>query len=258
MPGPEAFPFRSSLFSAAFSPDGNRLVASYGDTVIVWDAGERQTLPTPLPEEIEQATLTWHRDQAEAAVRGENWFGVAFHERRALALDSSPTPSWYRLAVANLALGDAADHHQTCVRMLQKFASSTDQSTNLQTAYVCVIDPQAGGDPAALVKVAARPASVNPVTRRVHAAALYRAGDTAGALKEFDAAEANFPRRAWDWLFLAMVHHRLGNAALCRQCYEKALEHQRTPKPFFDWRERYEVKTLQAEVEQILGLFTKP
>jgi hypothetical protein len=53
-------------------------------------------------------------------------------------------------------------------------------------------------------------------------AALYRAGRFTEALSRFEESHRVFQPRAWDWLFLAMVHGRLGHAEEARRMLEKA------------------------------------
>ena len=49
-------------------------------------------------------------------------------------------------------------------------------------------------------------------------AALYRSGQYEESIQCFEDAAETFRPRAWDWSFLAMAHHRLGNANEARRC----------------------------------------
>ncbi len=251
------FPHSTSYFlSAAFSPNGEQLAASYSDNVIMWNSSPRMeggaTFATPDPK----VTRDWHKEQVDAAVRTENWFGVVFHERRYLALDPTQSSEWYRLAAAYLAQGDLVSHARTCAEMLKQFASSTDATTAVRTGYVCVIDPEAGGNKSLLAELVPRGAMVPNSTRRAYGAALFRSGDASGALQEFEAAASKFAPRAWDWLFLAMIHHKLGDSPKAREYYNRAVEQMSAVNPYYDWRERHEVKTLQGEAARVLQIMT--
>jgi hypothetical protein len=89
-----------------------------------------------------------------------------------------------------------------------------------------------------------------------------RAGQHAAAIEQYDAASAKHPRKAWDWLFLAMAHHHLGHAAEARDCLEKAVKWidavDKLPPggdpatTWVAWYERVEVAHLRREVEQLL------
>jgi Flp pilus assembly protein TadD len=247
------FPHPSTYFmAAAFSPDGERLATSFGDTVVLWEAGERDEGSTPGIVDNALLNRTWHKNQADAAIRGENWFGASFHLRRYLELDPSPAREWYRLATAYLAQNDLASHRRACAEMLSKFGKSTNTSANLQTAYVCVLDPACAGNPALLKAVASRGSKAAPGARRVVGAAQYRLGNLESALGEFEASALSFRPRAWDYLFLSMIHHKLGNSMKARQNFELANEHMNRPNPYLDWRERHEVRILHAEARLLL------
>src|SRR5262249_8842129 len=53
-------------------------------------------------------------------------------------------------------------------------------------------------------------------------AVLFRVGRLEEALKRFDRAHKVFEPRAWDWLFLAMIHSGLGQTSEARRSLEQA------------------------------------
>ena len=68
---------------------------------------------------------------------------------------------------------------------------------------------------------------------------------------------------AYDWLFLALAHHRLGHAGEARRWLEKAvawieratqgqLKDARTPTPL-RWNDRVALEALRREAEAVLG-----
>lgn len=252
-------PHTSAYFlSVAFSSDGTRLAASYSDSVSIWDAQSRSEDKTATPTTEARMNREWHTAQSNLAASAENWSALLFHERWLIDLDHGSSRNWSRLATAYLACGDAPNYQQACAQMLKRHESSEDPGDATQTAYVCVVDPHAGGDPRKLVEVAARGARRLPGALRVHAAALYRVGDFGNALTLFEEAAPHFRRRAWDWLFLAMIHHRLGDEQKARYYYELAVGNMRGANPNWDWKERIEVQTLKGEADRLLHLNNIP
>jgi hypothetical protein len=97
---------------------------------------------------------------------------------------------------------------------------------------------------------------------------LYRAGRYEDAVRRLDESSRLTTAVAWDWLFLAMSHHRLGHTAPARENLNKArrwiaaAESHRT-KPgaagasrtiWHSWNERAEVGSLFREAETLLGV----
>jgi WD40 repeat protein len=234
---------------AAFSPDGNVLAASYGQWMIVWDSTPRPTAPQPYPAD---ELRDWYEGFSGKAERDQNWFAMAFHSRQLRELAPANAVYWYRLAIAHLAQGDAAGHHRICSEMLQHFEATKNVAMAHYVGYACVIDPDAGGHPKTLVALAAQAVKARKGNERLLGAALYRSGDSPAALKQFGNAGPKFGR-AWDWLFLAMIHHRLGDAANARECYDTAVRQLGSERPK-DWKERIEVECLKREAEQLLQI----
>jgi tetratricopeptide (TPR) repeat protein len=94
-------------------------------------------------------------------------------------------------------------------------------------------------------------------------AALYRAGKFNAAVQRLNKAikEEGKGGTAWDWLFLAMAHHRLGHAAEAKQWLAKAvqwIEKASNPKPDkaagtpLPWDQRLELKVLRREAEELI------
>jgi tetratricopeptide (TPR) repeat protein len=100
---------------------------------------------------------------------------------------------------------------------------------------------------------------------RVLAAALYRAGRYEDALRRLNEAQTGHGREIgpWNWLFLAMTHHRLGHADEAKKWLEKATqsmdsaEHEDPTKlsvtPRLGWDERVRLQFLRREVEALLA-----
>jgi hypothetical protein len=82
---------------------------------------------------------------------------------------------------------------------------------------------------------------------RVLGAALYRNKKYPEAIVSLKAASQN---RAWDNLFLAMAHHRVGNAEKAREHFKIAA--QRLENSGYPWNERAESEALRREAEALI------
>jgi len=98
------------------------------------------------------------------------------------------------------------------------------------------------------------------VDLRAHAAALYRAGQDREAIQHWEEAAKFYPPRAWDWLFLAMAHDRLGEAAKAqdylaraRDWIAEAGEAATKGSRWMHWLEQTEVQALRREAETLLN-----
>jgi WD40 repeat protein len=240
--------------SAAFSPDGRSLAASYAESAIVWEAAPRNEDKAPTAEETDRAAMAWHQNRSDQAERAEDWFAVSFHEHCLRVREPGAAIHWYREAIGHLARGDAARYRRVCTEMLGQFGATDDPGVASTTIYTCAIDPHAGGNPGLLAKVGGRAAAAFSGNERAYGAALYRAGACDDAFRQFEFAAPHYRRRAWDWLFLTLIHHRRGDSARARESYEAALPLMGPQASFYDWKERVEVQTLREEAEQLLPI----
>jgi tetratricopeptide (TPR) repeat protein len=88
-----------------------------------------------------------------------------------------------------------------------------------------------------------------------------RAGQYDAAIADFDEAKASFPRRAWDWLFIAMSHQKLGRTDEARAALAEAVDWiERTsrgrggavPTTWIGWYESIEVGVILKEARQLI------
>ena len=91
-------------------------------------------------------------------------------------------------------------------------------------AYACIYGPDPVTDLPGLIEVAERSVPTVAGGERVVGAALYRAGRYEQALERFEQSHKVFQPRAWDWLFLAMIHSRLGHADEAARTLEEAAD----------------------------------
>jgi tetratricopeptide (TPR) repeat protein len=96
---------------------------------------------------------------------------------------------------------------------------------------------------------------------RLLGAVLYRNGRWHEALRQYKEAAKLGRLRAWDWLFLAMTHHRLGHGEEARECLDKAKrwiaeanQHRIGWSTAWGWwGERIEVEELTREAETLVN-----
>ena len=179
----------------------------------------------------------------------------------------NPEPR-YRIALACIAEGDDDGYRRACADLLARFGASEDPRVASPLAYTCAARPKAIDAPASLVRWGKRAVALFKGNERVLGAALYRAGRYEDAVLRLEEAVRLTTPVAWDWLFLAMSHHRLGHIDEARNYLTKAqrwivaAEANRNEKSatgvprttWHSWNERAEVGALRREAEALLGV----
>jgi tetratricopeptide (TPR) repeat protein len=252
--------------------------------------------PRALEPEPHDA-LAWHSRQALACESQADWAGAAAHlravlelrpgdllleERMAGSLASagrfaeaaaafasvvklSPTDSQAHLylALTRWAAGDLNGYREACAQMVERFGGKEDVATRTYLTWACAVGPQAGVDLGAVIQaaealVAAFPRDHNHANTL--AVLLYRAGRLDDALKQFEVcfrieADGNI----WDWLFLAMLHQRLGRPEEAGRWLDKArawsevqLVDGPVGDPRLDWPHTAMARMFLREAEEIV------
>jgi WD40 repeat protein len=177
---------------------------------------------------------------------------------------------------------DPVGFRKACVRVLDWAGPKPAPEVALWAAWTCVLIPD-GCDTARLMALADRAVSGAPKNRDsliVRGAALYRAGrwrDAIASLTEAHqapqgekapgsivgrAAPRSFDNTAYELLFLAMAHHRLGESDEARRWLDKAVQwmkqaplpktEQGRDNPLYGWNRRLAHETLLREAESLL------
>jgi tetratricopeptide (TPR) repeat protein len=176
--------------------------------------------------------------------------------------------TWYELALACLAAGDAPAYRATCAGLRKRFGRSSDLYNGNSLAWICVLAPGGTDDPAWAIRLAHERVGTDPkgtgwtnAHLNTLGAALYRAGRFEEAIARLkDSIEAGrgdgLPQ---DWLFLAMAHARRGNAKQARKCLERATRdidrgvRNNAPGGLAPWTTRVEYRILRLEAEGIVN-----
>jgi tetratricopeptide (TPR) repeat protein len=121
-------------------------------------------------------------------------------------------------------------------------------------ATVLAAAPPPFRDPAKALALATKAAEADPKSAPAAAAlgqAEYRAGDWAAAATALERAEALDPGAAdgWNWFFLAMARHRLGDREKARAAFDRAVRWAETDQPH-----NPRLRLLRAEAAAELGV----
>jgi hypothetical protein len=106
--------------------------------------------------------------------------------------------------------------------MLERFKPIDDSTAAIRVAYACSLAVEAVSDLPGLIEVSERSTRWESRNERAVGAVLFRAGRLEEALQRFEQAHQAIPPRAWDWLFLAMIHGGLGHPSEARRLLQQA------------------------------------
>jgi WD40 repeat protein/tetratricopeptide (TPR) repeat protein len=184
--------------------------------------------------------------------------------------------AWYDRALLHLARGDAAGYRQVCETFVGHFRKAYDNDVLGRVAWTCALAPDAVKDLAEAERMvqqplrweterarqerdrrepaaAARPAEPDHLTTA--GALAYRRGNfkQAVALLVETRKEYGTEGSAWDWLFLAMAHQRLGQRDEARQWLRRAAEGADRAAGDLAWDRRLELQILRREAETLVN-----
>jgi Flp pilus assembly protein TadD len=285
----------------AVSADGQRLAStSLNGQLMVWVAGEQPAEEkTARLQGKNPSALAWHRREAEEAERSQQWFAVIFHlsplidarpgqsdlhARRgrafaalgqwdqaardfgkAVELGSGDLRLRHDHALVCVAVGDQARYREVCMGILADFGSTENADVANLAAWTCVLASSATEDltqPLRLAEkvVAGKRSSAYLNTLGV---ALYRTGQFDLSIQRLNEAIQVHGKggSAYDWLFLAMAHQRLGKAEEARKWLAKArhwidsAQNARSEEATGSgrpWNERLAIQLFRREAETLL------
>jgi tetratricopeptide (TPR) repeat protein len=193
------------------------------------------------------------------------WDEAAALYARAVERYPDVSPLHEQLAVARLLAGDLPGYRAACAAMLERFKPIEDSTAAIRVARACSLAPAVVTDLPGLIQVSERSTRWVASNGWAVGAVLFRAGRLEEALERFERAQKTSPRRARDWLFLAMIHGALRHTSEARQSLQQAdqwiIEADKPPSGTEDegprWSDRTERPTillLRGEAEAVIQL----
>jgi tetratricopeptide (TPR) repeat protein len=244
-----------------------------------WDRSKRPALVALALEAAPEAAMLY-RDRGTAHAEAGEWdraaadFSQYVKRTGTWPASDGPAPPWwsaggeplprYWQALALLAAGDVAGYRQTCAALVEHFARSEKPDDWYLTVVTCSLAPDAVNDWKPLLRLAENAARRDPGNATYAGTlgiALYRAGHTAEAIKQLEAAHAAWEQAGtkaqahspvYTYLFLAMAHHQRGSAEESRRWLAKALESPelriKAPAP---WNRRLTLELFLREAQSL-------
>jgi serine/threonine protein kinase/WD40 repeat protein/tetratricopeptide (TPR) repeat protein len=167
------------------------------------------------------------------------------------------------LVTARALQGDAAAYHRACSGLLSNFGPYARSAV----VWLCCLAPGGVADGNVLIRLAEQDRSEAKIpqalagARTALGAALYRAGKYQEAITVL--TENKGLHGAYDGLFLAMAHHRLGQKRRAEKYLHESLDWvalyaaDSQKGPFFTrgtaWERRQELRQLSAEAAELIG-----
>ena len=179
---------------------------------------EAMDLNTHLLQLGEDRTVRWNRAVSLAEL-GRWEEAVADFEKLRKSEDSQYR-RWYELALAQLAKGDQAAYHETCIGMLDQFRETKNLTTAEFVCWTLSLAPRTDIDWGTLLALAAElfyDGEPSMSAHRTLGAVQLRAGLFKDAVATLTAAEQAVERNQqrtspdYNWYLLAIAHAKLGN-----------------------------------------------
>jgi tetratricopeptide (TPR) repeat protein len=174
--------------------------------------------------EIEPGAQWIYRLRADACIRLKLWDQVIADTARRIPADPRNYHLWYCDAAARLGAGDVAGYRSVRTGILTQFGGTKDSSIATHLCHICATLPAEPAEAEAMLRFAEFAVTGTPGNPRVRGAMNYRAGRYEATIADFDRSAPVFPQRAWDRLFLAMAHYRLGHTVEAKRSLNEAEE----------------------------------
>jgi tetratricopeptide (TPR) repeat protein len=174
-------------------------------------------------------------------------------------LDQWPPPgnhNWLLNGMICLAAARPEQYRRTCEHLVEQFGQTDEPQIAALLVWCCKLRPDAVADWDAVIGMGEKALLNLPGNGRLMhdlGAVLYRAGRFEPALQRLEEGVRHRPEEksiVWDWLWLAMVQHRLGDTDKARDWLRQAQ----------DWMDQQgpncnlELELLRTEAEELLGV----
>jgi tetratricopeptide (TPR) repeat protein len=181
------------------------------------------------------------------------------------ALESGPNdPDWWTLpAAAALAAGNPARHQEICRQILTYYSGELDAPIARRFLTIFLANAELDADlGAARSRLGARVAAEFVDAAHLVGAVRYRERKYQEALELFapnprhvgeddEEDEEEEPPRAWDFLFLAMIQHRLGHIDESRELLRRGRDWIDS-NPKIEWTEKVTNAELRRQAEALI------
>jgi serine/threonine protein kinase/tetratricopeptide (TPR) repeat protein len=184
----------------------------------------------------------------------KQWSQAAADFARVTGVEPRNFDCWYAEAACRLAAGDLAGYRKARTGIIANFRNVRHQGI---VGHVCQISAAAPASPdeaQALLEMAKVAVTAQPQLPRLRGALNYRAANYEAAIADLNKSASVYPRRAWDWLFLAMAQYKLGQADLAKQSLGRAVDwiERADRNQGIGWESLWTTWYEPLEVEQIL------
>jgi len=239
-----------------------------------WDAPPipaAETAPAPVPIRVRVEGADWFAEASagDAEASAGHWDAAAAALARAVAQGADDPLIWQRHLLLRLHASDIAGYRAGCAALVSRFKGDNRPGFVEPVAWACALGPEALADWRSLaraIEAAVKQRPENPELRKTLGVALVRAGrprQAIAALEESIRVNGH-GGNAFDWLFLALAHHRLGHAKEASTALATARDwiahgdERAIPDPYLwsplPWQTKLELELLLREAEaQIIG-----
>jgi serine/threonine protein kinase/Flp pilus assembly protein TadD len=211
--------------------------------------------------ELEPGAPWIYEMRANASIQLKHWDQAAADLARVSEARPKDVHAWYGQAAARLGAGDLEGYRKARRGIIANFRTDTNPSAVGHVCYISVVLPAAPNEAESLLQMAEFAVTRSPKNPRLRGAMNYRNGLYEAALADFEQAMTVFPRRAWDWLFIAMSHQKLGQSAEARKAVAEAenwIERTNrrrggeTTTTWIEWFESIEVAQILKEAKELI------
>jgi serine/threonine protein kinase/WD40 repeat protein len=269
----------------AFSANGGLLAIATDHAVLVWDlrliraqlaamALDWDAPPIPATQtapgraqvriRVEGADALAESTAGRAELSEGHFDAAAAAYARAIRKGADEPVIWYRHMLFRLRAGDHAGYRSGCAELMSRFGHDDRPGIAERVAWACTVGPDAVAVWSSLIgalEAAVKQRPENPRFQKTLGAVLVRAGRAREAIAALEESvrKNGHGGNAFDWLFLALAHHRLGRAESARAALAKARDwiahgdERALPDPYLrsplPWLTQLELELLLHETE---------